>query len=300
MEHLFLRIRIILISFTVITDLLFYFLLLYLLPDGFFLSPLYLNLVFWSVPLVLIVMILSFKFDPSRREIRILARLYRISGFFMTIYIPKIVLLAFHLINILFNMLAKGTELIINVILADPVAFRTFPCITYAGIVSAVILFILLAYGTLIGRFSFKTEKIALGFKNLPASFDNFRIVHISDIHLGSWYRKEKKMEKAVGLINSLAPDLILFTGDLVNNFSEETNGWSDILRKASARYGKYSVLGNHDYGDYWEWKSEKEKQENMQLLYSAHKKMDFKLLLNKAETIGINGHEIGIIGVEN
>jgi len=300
MEHIFLRVRLILISFSVVTDLLFYFSLLHLISSGFSFSPFYFNLVFWMIPLVFIFFFLSFKFDSSRRQSRILANIYRISGFFMTIYLPKIIFLTFHLANMIFNLITRGFILILNLILSDPVSYRPFGFFTYTGLGLAIILFILLVYGALLGRFFFKTEKITLGFSNLPVSFNNFRIVQISDIHLGSWYRKEKKMAAAVSLVNGLAPDLILFTGDLVNNFSEETNGWNHILKKTSARYGKFSILGNHDYGDYWDWKNEAEKQENIQLLYRAHENMGFRLLLNQAETIGINGHEIGIIGVEN
>jgi predicted MPP superfamily phosphohydrolase len=201
---------------------------------------------------------------------------------------------------VIFNLILKGLILIINQILSNPLSYRTFYFFTYTGLILAIILFLLLAYGAFIGRFFFKIERITLGFKNLPESFNNFRIVQISDLHLGSWYRKQKKMEAAVGLINSLDPDLILFTGDLVNNFSEETDGWNHILKKTNARYGKFSVMGNHDYGDYWDWKSESERQENMQLFYRAHENMNFRLLLNQAVTVSINGDEIGIIGVEN
>ena len=152
----------------------------------------------------------------------------------------------------------------------------------------------------LIGRFQFKIEKIVLKFKQLPESFNGLRIIQISDIHLGSWYRKEKKMIKAVRMINRLNPDLILFTGDLVNNFSEEANGWSDILANLHSKLGNYSILGNHDYGDYWDWAVPEEKTANMNLLYALHKAMGFKLLLNDSDLISLNGHAIGIIGVEN
>jgi len=300
MEHRFLRIRLILISFTVITDVLIYFTLLPLLHSGSFISPFCLNLTFWIIPVGFILYFLFLKFDQSDRHPRNLASLYRASGFFLTIYLPKLLFLAFFLVNLMFNVLWGGVILIQNLFLAEDVSYKTFSFITYTGLVAAVTLFLLMVYGALIGRFSFKIEKITLGFANLPASFHHFKIVQISDIHLGSWYKKEKKMAKAVKLINSLTPDLILFTGDLVNNFSEEANGWHEILKKTKAKYGKYSILGNHDYGDYWDWKNDVEKKENMQLLYRAHEKMDFRLLLNQSDTLGINGHEIGIIGVEN
>ncbi len=300
MEHRFLKIRLVLISFTILTDLLFYYALWHFMQARFQVPSFYFNLIFWTIPLAFVLYFLSLKFDLSVRQSRVLANIYRAGGFYMTIYLPKIVFLAFHFINILFNLAWRSFVLILNLISPEPLTYSAFHLFTLSGLVFAGILFLLLVYGALIGRFSFKIEKLALGFKKLPLSFNHFRIVQISDIHLGSWYKKEKKMAKVVKLINSLDPDLILFTGDLVNNFSEEADGWHRILQKTKARYGKYSILGNHDYGDYWDWKSEDDKRKNMQLLYQAHEKMDFRLLLNQAETIGINGHEIGIIGVEN
>jgi predicted MPP superfamily phosphohydrolase len=300
MEHRFLKIRLVLISFTIITDLLFYFSLLFLLPARLNFSPFYPSLAFWIIPLLFISYFLLLKFDLSVRQPRILANLYKVSGFFMTIYLPKIVFLVFHLLNMLFNLVWRAFILIPDLFIPGQITYKTFYFFTYAGMIFAVILFLLLVYGALIGRFLFKIEKIELAFANLPVSFNNFRIVQISDIHLGSWYKKEKKMVKAVNLINSLTPDLILFTGDLVNNFSEEAGGWHKILIKTKAKYGKYSILGNHDYGDYWDWKSGDDKRENMKLLYRAHESMNFRLLLNQSETIGINGHEIGIVGIEN
>lgn len=188
----------------------------------------------------------------------------------------------------------------INLFIKEHLVFRPLHLIAITGAMLSLVLFVLLIYGTLFGRFHFKTERLSLRFKNLPPSFNNFRIVQISDIHLGSWYRKKKKMEKAVSLINSQNADLVIFTGDLVNNFSEEADGWSDILKKTKARYGKYSILGNHDYGDYWSWKNAEEKQKNMKHLFDAHKQIKFILLRNESATISKNGQQIAIIGVEN
>jgi predicted MPP superfamily phosphohydrolase len=300
MKHRLLRIRLFLISFTVLTDVLFYLALQPLLPAGVGISPVYLNFAFWMFTLIFATWFLFLKFDQARRQPRVLANIYRASGFFMTFYLPKIVFLSFFLINILFNLVWRGIILISDLLFQDMFSYEPFYFIAYAGAVTAVAFFLMMAYGIIIGRFYFKIERVTLGFKNLPESFNNFRIVQISDIHLGSWYKKENKMHKAVRLINSLSPDLILFTGDLVNNFSEEAEGWHKILQNTKAKFGKYSILGNHDYGDYWDWQSETEKTENMQLLYRAHEMMDFRLLLNQSDTISIDGHEIGIIGVEN
>jgi predicted MPP superfamily phosphohydrolase len=119
-------------------------------------------------------------------------------------------------------------------------------------------------------------------------------------MHLGSFNKNFEKIAKAVDLINEQEPDLILFTGDLVNNFAEETNGWAPVLSKMKAKIGKYSILGNHDYGDYSHWKLPEDKAKNLQEIKDFHKEVGFKLLLNESETITINGEEIALVGVEN
>ena len=170
MEHRFLRIRLILISFTVITDILFYLILKHFLPLGLHNSPLYLNLVFWIIPMLFVLYFLFLKFDQTRRQPSILANLYTASGLFLTIYLPKIVLLVFHLTNMMLNLVWRGLVLTLDLFLPEIVTYRTFHFITYAGLVAAGILFLLLVYGALIGRFSFKIEKVTLGFANLPVS----------------------------------------------------------------------------------------------------------------------------------
>ena len=168
------------------------------------------------------------------------------------------------------------------------------------GLVLAAIPFASILYGVTKGKFNYRVMRETLRFEKLPASFKGLKILHISDMHLGSFNRKFEPIEKAVELINDQEPDLILFTGDLVNNFAEETEGWAPVLSKMKAKFGKYSILGNHDYGDYSEWKSPVEKEKNLDAIKRFHKKMGFRLMLNESETIGINGDEISLIGVEN
>ena len=131
-------------------------------------------------------------------------------------------------------------------------------------------------------------------------AFDGFKVVQISDMHIGSFHGHENQVKKAIELVNEQKPDLILFTGDLVNNFTEELNGWIPILSNLKAKYGMYSILGNHDYGDYYEWENEAEKAKNLNDLKQAHKNIGFRLLLNENEKISINNSEIAIVGVEN
>ncbi len=149
------------------------------------------------------------------------------------------------------------------------------------------------------GRYNYKVIIQKLGFGNLPEKFDGFKIVHISDIHSGSFDSKEK-VEYGISLINAQKPDLILFTGDMVNNVSEEMIPWIDTFAKLESKYGKFSVLGNHDYGDYVKWPDEESKAQNLKLLEDIHSKIGFRLLKNESEIIEIEGQKINIVGVEN
>ncbi len=294
------KIKVILTSFTLFTDILFFISLnIFLQNLHMFLNPLAVGL-FWVIPLLFIFVFFRFKFDQTNREPAILTGVYKVGGLFLTLYLPKLIFIVFHLLNIITRVIISGLVHIINLVFSKDFVSIDFYFFSYTGMIISVVLFLLLLYGMLIGRFQFKIEKVSMNFRKLPVSFNGLRIVQISDIHLGSWYRKEKKMEKVVRLINNLNPDLILFTGDLVNNFSEEAKGWTEILSRLQSKLGKYSILGNHDYGDYWDWASPDEKSDNMKLLYSMHKSMGFRLLLNESDVLKKDGHEIGIIGVEN
>lgn len=168
------------------------------------------------------------------------------------------------------------------------------------GLMLAAIPFASILYGVTKGKFKFRIMQESLSFPNLPKAFQGFRIVQISDMHLGSFNKNYEKIEKAIELINEQEPDIILFTGDLVNNFAEETEGWAPVLNKMNARMGKFSILGNHDYGDYSHWPSAEAKATNLKGIKDFHKEAGFKLLLNETERLKIDGDEIALIGVEN
>nr|WP_321357466.1 metallophosphoesterase [uncultured Draconibacterium sp.] len=168
------------------------------------------------------------------------------------------------------------------------------------GLVLAAIPFASILYGVTKGKFNYRVMRESLHFNNLPKSFKGLKIVQISDMHLGSFNKKFDQVAKAVELINEQEPDILLFTGDLVNNFAEETEGWAPVLSQLKAKIGKYSVLGNHDYGDYSEWESAAAKEKNLAAIKKFHQKIGFHLLLNETETLSINGEEIALVGVEN
>lgn len=174
---------------------------------------------------------------------------------------------------------------------------RRFVSLVALGLAS--IPFGALLYGMHKGKYNFRVLDYTLHFDDLPDAFDGYRITQISDIHSGSFDNKEK-IEYAVKLVNDQASDAIMFTGDMVNNKSSEMVPWKDLFGQLSAKDGVYSVLGNHDYGDYVKWPSEEEKAKNLDELINIQKEMGFDLLLNESRFIEKDGQRIALVGVEN
>nr|AOE05729.1 phosphoesterase [uncultured bacterium] len=163
----------------------------------------------------------------------------------------------------------------------------------------AAIPFASILYGVIKGRYNFKVLKYTLSFDDLPEAFDGYKITQISDVHSGSFDNAEK-LDYAIDLINEQASDAILFTGDMVNNEAAEMEPWKDTFARLKARDGKFSVLGNHDYGDYIDWPTPEAKIANLDRLKEIQKEMEFKLLLNEHHYIEKDGQRLAIVGVEN
>tara|TARA_B110000483_G_scaffold17403_1_gene19266 strand:- start:6260 stop:7492 length:1233 start_codon:yes stop_codon:yes gene_type:complete len=154
-------------------------------------------------------------------------------------------------------------------------------------------------YGIFKGRYNYKVINYELEFEDLPEKFDGFQLTQISDIHCGS-LKNSEEVEYAVNLINKQKSDLVLFTGDFVNSKANELIKWKDVFSKIEASCGKYSILGNHDYGDYVSWDTKDEKKKNFNQLLNLQKEMGFKMLLNENVKISKEKQSINIIGVEN
>lgn len=154
-------------------------------------------------------------------------------------------------------------------------------------------------YGLIKGRYNYKVLKYELNYKDLPEAFDGFTITQISDIHSGSFTNKEK-IQYGVDLINDQKSDLLLFTGDIVNTHAHEMDEWISMFKELKAPYGKYSVMGNHDYGEYSEWNSPEDKEANFQAIKDIHPQIGFDLLLNENRHIEKDGQKLALIGVEN
>jgi uncharacterized protein len=153
-------------------------------------------------------------------------------------------------------------------------------------------------YGA-VNRYRYRIRNVKVPIAGLPDALKQLKIVQLSDIHSGSFTSTEAVAE-GVKMINDLNPDLIFFTGDLVNNEAAEMKDYIAVFKELKAKYGVYSITGNHDYGDYISWPSARAKVENFELLKKTHADMGWKLLLNENLVLNVDGARLGIIGVEN
>lgn len=156
-----------------------------------------------------------------------------------------------------------------------------------------------MAYGIISGAHDYRVRKLTVTLPNLPKSFDGIKIGQVSDIHSGSFFNKTA-VKGGVEMMLNEKPDLIFFTGDLVNNEASEVVDYIDVFNKLKAPLGVYSVTGNHDYGDYKSWKTQEAKQQNFKDLIEAHRLLGFNLLMNDHDMIEQGGDKLAILGIEN
>lgn len=171
---------------------------------------------------------------------------------------------------------------------------------SWLGLVLAIACAGSIVYGSVVGKTKFDVKDIPFSSAKLPEAFDGYKIVQLSDIHIGSWSGNEEAIRKVVELVNEQQADLVVFTGDLVNHRAIELNGFQEILAGIKAKDGVYSVLGNHDYGPYYQWKSPRDMAENLDDLKDREAKMGWILLNNEHTFIHRAGDSIALIGVEN
>ncbi|MES2627683.1 MAG: metallophosphoesterase [Bacteroidota bacterium] len=227
---------------------------------------------------------------------------YALFGLFILMLIPKLIFALFHLAD----DLSYGVMWLWNRLCysdspqGEGIVITRGVFLSRVGMVLAAVPFFSILYGMLKGKYDFRVLRESITFPNLPEAFNGFTIVQISDAHLGSFLENKEPVKKAIAMINELNPDLVVFTGDLVNNYAEEAEPWIEEFRAIHAKYGKFSILGNHDYGDYVEFASPALKEANLNRLKAIHGEMGFRLLLNENQTLSINGQEISLIGIEN
>lgn len=258
------------------------------------------GIVFWSVSGFNIVIIVLFNlFSKNLSGTKFVTYLFSIV---IGIIIAKIIAVLFFLVDDIRRVLQWGfvkTSTIINPNTEQEVNISRSVFMSWLGIAASSSLFGTLLYGFK-NKYSYQLRKETLHFYNLPAAFKGLKILQISDIHAGSFLDK-KDVELGVDLILKQQADLILFTGDLVNNAASEMKNYKDLFSLIKAPLGVFSVLGNHDYGDYVQWPQNGiSKEENLNLLKQTHAEMGWNLLMNQHQLIEKDGEEIAILGIEN
>lgn len=171
--------------------------------------------------------------------------------------------------------------------------------ISTTALAAAGIFSLLAIDGIIFGKYRHTVRKVKLRFKNLPENFKGYKIVQISDVHSGSFFNPQK-LQKAIDLINEQDADVVLFTGDMVNNYADEFKPFIPLFKSIKAKDGKFSILGNHDYGDYGAWNSREEKAQNIPTLKNYQAEAGFKMLRNENIALEKNGEKIYLLGVEN
>ncbi len=228
------------------------------------------------------------------------AFLYTVIGLFVLLLLPKVVIILFHALEDLLELVRLGwNKLAPGAANPEPDPGR-IRFLSQLGLALAAIPFAGVLHGLTRGWRNFNVAHVPVKVPKLPKAFDGLRVVQISDMHLGSFSRGTDMVRQGVDLINAQQPDLILFTGDLVNNFAHEAEPWLETLGALQAPLGKFAVLGNHDYGDYSIWSGAAEKAANLAQLKEHHRSMGFRLLEDEHVAIEKNGERFTLIGVQN
>lgn len=270
---------------------------------------LFTSLIYWSIPSFFIIffLYLSTVVDADTFNEVSYYRFTLMNGIYLLFYIPKITAILFLSISHSFSAIKdiilkkKPTkEKPTKEKLSKGKKITRAQFLGKMSLLVGAIPFASIMYNITKGRFKFSVIKNAVPVKDLPNGLEGLKIVQLSDVHLGNFNFRYSILDGVVEHINQLDADLIFITGDLVNNFASETKGWDKVFSRLDAKYGKYAVLGNHDYGDYSEWKSQKLKQINFDKIKQAYSNFGFQLLLNTNEKLTINGSQLSLIGVEN
>ena len=211
-------------------------------------------------------------------------KVFWLFGVYALIYVPKLIFTFFSLLISLVQVITKKKTL----------------ALSKAGGIIGIGLFIVLLWGMFHTRKDLTIKEVELTFSDLPTAFNGMRVIQFSDAHVGNWGADHSVMERMVQMINEQKPDIICFTGDMVNNFHEELLPYVEILQQLHARYGKFAILGNHDYGDYTEWESAEAREQNLNRTKQLIRDSGFRLLLNEHEYIRHDNDSICIAGVEN
>ncbi|MDE6234133.1 MAG: metallophosphoesterase [Muribaculaceae bacterium] len=203
---------------------------------------------------------------------------------YLSVYVPKIIFTLFSILGGFPRLFGR----------------RTWHTGKWIGLPLAVISFVAMWWGALVTRSQIEVVDVNISSPRIPKSFNGYRIVQISDLHVGTWGNDTRFISRLCDSVNALRPDAIFFTGDIVNRQTGELQPFLRALSGLKAKDGVYSILGNHDYGDYIDWPTPQEKNENLQLLKNWQRQIGWRLLNNERTDLIANGDTIQLIGVEN
>ncbi|MEM6964725.1 MAG: metallophosphoesterase [Bacteroidota bacterium] len=252
--------------------------------------------IYWMIPIIVLGITVSFNNNRTANWDK--RKFSFVRSFIILTYFSKFLILAFFLLGLLLNFL--GT-ILFEYILNNPLAMDWLSgnTIQKLAVMMGAIPFFVLLYGIIRNKYRYKIYPTTVEIENLPDSLDGLKIIQISDIHSGSFTEKAP-IRNAIQMINEQQADLVFFTGDLVNSIANEMEPFMDVFDKIKARYGVFSILGNHDYGDYIRWESREAKLQNFEKLKSIHQQLGWDLILNGNRILDIKGEEVAVIGVEN
>lgn len=248
--------------------------------------------------LVLVYIVYSLmQFDRSVGQTK---QMMVIMGLLLIVYVPKLILTLILMGEDIFRLGAGTVNYFVNYDKNTDFLNSRRKFVSQIGLGLAAVPFLSLIYGVTIGKYNYKVIKQRIFFPDLPDAFDGFTITQISDVHSGSFDNPEK-INYAIDLVNEQNSDMILFTGDIVNTDAKEMHPWIETFNRIKKHeYGKYSVLGNHDYGEYVTWPSEAAKEDNFKAIKDLYGQIGFKLMLNEHTFIEKGDAKIALVGVEN
>jgi predicted MPP superfamily phosphohydrolase len=257
---------------------------------------------YWVISIGLLTMVLYVGFNfrnPEARRDHSFA--FSMVALFLLFFLPKLVMVVFHGLDDLLHLVRwTWDKLTPRAVDADGLGIDRARFLSQLGLIISTVPFAAVLYGVTKGRRNFNLARVPVHSEKLPEAFSGLRIVQISDMHLGSYGGDLSIVRNGVDLIMAEQPDLILFTGDMVNDFAEEAEPFIAELARLQAPLGKFSILGNHDYSDYPKWDSPELKAANLEKLKRIHAEMGFRLLLDEHLPLERNGERIGLLGVQN
>lgn len=253
------------------------------------------RLIYW-IPTILVYAFLFYSILTFDRASHKYLNLQIVFSVILIFVLPKLLVAIFLLIEDLIRLLNFGYNYVATENHGYP-SRRKF--ISLVGLGSGAILAGIILDGIIFGKYRHRARIVRIKLKNLPASFKGYKIVQISDVHSGS-FQNPKHLQHAIDLINEQNADLVLFTGDMVNNYADEFVPFIDLFSQIKGKDGKFAVLGNHDYGEYGVWKTIDDRKNNIPRLIENERKAGFEMLRNEHRIIERNGEKLYILGVEN